>query len=92
MIIAIVIAVFALVLCIIAVVFALERKRCPACSRRALALRFFQSTKVGDVDVSHFRCRRCKTEWRSYNGKDMIARAAFEAGATEPLPVAKVHR
>jgi transposase-like protein len=90
MILGIVVIVVVLVLIVLAIVFALERKRCPSCSKRAVALKFWESSRRNDVHVAHFTCRRCRAEWRSYDGKNLIAREAFEAGAREPIPHAVV--
>jgi hypothetical protein len=42
-------------------------------------------------DVSGYTCHHCRAEWRSCNGGELIPRAAFDAGAREPIPTASVH-
>jgi hypothetical protein len=75
-----------------ALIFAVERKRCPACSRRAVAMKFTDGYSADGVNVVSYKCKRCRAELRTFNGGGLITREAFDAGAREPLLKATIHR
>ncbi len=72
------------------IVFALERKKCPVCQRRAVAMRFTDGSSDGETHIVSFHCKRCRAELRTLNGGPLIPRDAFDQGVREPVPQAKV--
>jgi transposase-like protein len=88
MMIALVLGVILAVVLVLAAVFALERKRCPSCSKRRVALKFWESSRQGDLYVGHYQCRSCDVEWRSYDGRVLLSLEAYHAGARDQLPAA----
>ncbi len=68
------------------VVYRVFRLRCPAC-RKSLT-RSDERTRSAKT----FRCRACRGEFRRQDGGPLIAKAAWDAGARDALPQAKVHR
>ncbi len=70
------------------------RTRCPACRKPGVELDL--RTNPGGVDgssplVRQFRCPRCSAEFRRDDRGPLIPRAAWEAGAREEIPRARVH-
>ncbi len=74
----------------LSILFALERKTCPVCRRRAVAMRFTDGYSDGENNIVSFRCKRCRAELRTLNGGPLIPRDAFDQGVREPVPPAKV--
>jgi transposase-like protein len=73
----------------------LLRLRCPACRKPTLEvdLRDRSDGRIpGAPSAYRFRCQTCGEEFRRQDGGPMIAKAAWEAGAREELPRARVHR
>ena len=73
------------------------RRRCPAC--RQLLLRWVDgalATNPGPDDrpfgasCSHYRCSGCQAEFFEENAKGLVTREAWEAGAREPIPGARI--
>jgi transposase-like protein len=77
---------------LLVILFALERKKCPVCQRRRVAMRFTDGYTDGETNIVSYRCKKCRTEFRTFNGGPLIPREAFDDGAREPLPQAKVRR
>jgi len=75
---------------VLAIVFAIERKKCPVCQRRAVAMRFTDGYTDGEINIVSFRCKHCRAELRTLNGGPLIPRDAFDAGTREPVPQARV--
>lgn len=74
----------------LSILFALERKTCPVCRRRAVAMRFTDGYSDGENNIVSFRCKHCRAELRTLNGGPLIPRDAFDEGVREPVPQAKV--
>jgi hypothetical protein len=71
------------------------RTKCPACRKPGLELDL--RTNPGGVEdgapsVRQFLCPRCGAEFRRDPGGPLITRGAWEAGAREDIPRARVHR
>jgi transposase-like protein len=62
----------------------LTRMPCPQCGKPKLAL-----AAASHDGVTRFRCRLCCAEYYRHDGK-LIGRAAFEAGARDPFPRARL--
>lgn len=90
--IALVLLVLAAGIAVLAMLFALERKKCPVCRRRAVAMRFTDGYTDGKTNIVSFRCKKCRAEFRTLDGGPLIPREAFDAGVREPVPEAKVVR
>jgi transposase-like protein len=63
----------------------LARMACPRCHKRALVV-YPPGNRDGGT---RFRCTSCSAQLYRYRGK-LIDRAAFEAGAREPFPEARL--
>lgn len=77
---------------VLSILFALERKKCPVCQRRAVAMRFTDGVSDGANNIVSYRCKHCRAEFRTLNGGPLIPRDAFDSGTRDPLPQAKVIR
>lgn len=80
---------------VVLLVLHLLRLRCPTCRKPALEVDLRDRTDgrmPGDASAYRFHCRACGEEFRRQDGGPMIAKAAWDAGAREELPRAKVHR
>ncbi len=89
------IAIAAAAIGVMVVVVAMLRTRCPAC--RKLGLELDLRTNPGGIDArtpatKQFRCPSCEAEFRREDGGPLIPRSAWEAGARQEIPRAKVHR
>ena len=60
------------------------RRRCPAC--RLLQLRY----TGGALATSEYRCNACQAEFFEQNGKGLVTKEAWLAGAREPIPGARI--
>jgi hypothetical protein len=93
MILGIVVIVAVIAVMAVAIAFALERRHCPGCSKRAVALHeWLEPLRRNQKRVGVYQCLNCHAVWRSFNGRDMISLEAYQAGADEPFPEAKVVR
>ncbi|MBA2538616.1 MAG: hypothetical protein H0V17_03200 [Deltaproteobacteria bacterium] len=89
------IAIAAAAIGVMAVVVQLSRTRCPACRKPGLELDLRASAGGVDdqaPDARQFRCPHCEAEFRREDGGPLIPRSAWEAGAREEIPRARVHR
>ena len=84
------VAVVVIGIALLSIPFALERKKCPVCTRRAVAMRFTDGYSRDGVHIVSFRCKQCRAEFRTLNGGPLIPRDAFDRGAREPVPQARV--
>lgn len=75
---------------VLSLLFAIERKRCPVCTRRAVAMRFTDGSSYDGVHIVSFHCKQCRAEFRTLNGGPLILRDAFDRGMREPVPHARV--
>ena len=78
----------------LSILFALERKKCPVCQRRRVAMRFTDGYTDGITNIVSYRCKnsQCRAEFRTFNGGPLIPRDAFDEGVRAAVPVAKVMR
>lgn len=76
----------------LSILFAVERRRCPVCRRRSVAMRFTDGYSDGETHIVSYRCkhRSCRAEFRTHNGGPLIPRDAFDQGVREPVPQATV--
>jgi hypothetical protein len=77
------------------VVVLVLRTRCPACRKRGLELDLRANPGGIDGGAPHarqFLCPHCSAEFRRADRGPLIPRSAWEAGAREELPRARVHR
>lgn len=77
---------------VLSILFAIERKKCPVCQRRRVAMRFTDGYSDGEINIVSYRCKACRVELRTLNGGPLIPRDAFDAGTRELVPPAKVLR
>jgi hypothetical protein len=78
----------------LSILFALERKKCPVCQRRRVAMKFTDGYTDGITNIVSYYCknRQCRAEFRTYNGGPLIPRDAFDEGVRVAVPVAQVVR
>lgn len=88
----VIVVVLALALGVVTILLALERKRCPVCQRRRVAMRFTDGYTDGEVNIVSYRCKhpQCRAELRTINGGPLIPRDAFDDGVRDVVPPAKV--
>ncbi len=84
------VAVVLIGIAVLSILFAIERKKCPSCQRRAVAMRFTDGYSNGEINIVSFHCKQCREEFRTLNGGPLIPRHAFDLGAREPVPQARV--
>jgi hypothetical protein len=78
--------------------FARVRRRCPLCRQSALVLEGAARISARAEAMrrcttrTSYRCTSCSAELFEYGDNGLITRAAYEAGATQPIPPATVVR
>jgi hypothetical protein len=73
----------------------LLRTRCPGCRKPTLELDLRDDpggSVPGVPTAKMFRCLTCAAEFRRDDGGPLIPKIAWDAGARDELPRAKVHR
>lgn len=79
----------------IVVVVRILRARCPACRKPTLELDLRDhpgGLVAGSTSAMMFRCQSCSAEFRREDNGPLISKDAWDRGAREELPRAKVHR
>lgn len=72
-----------------------RRPHCPSCkttleSEGASVLVSRQPDGKAGYIADHFRCPKCKAEWRSGRDGGLLDKEQFDAGARDAIPSAKI--
>jgi hypothetical protein len=85
----VVVALFAIVM-----IVSILRARCPACRRPALEpdCRLSRDGREAGTGAKMFQCAFCLTEFRRLDRGPLVRKSAWDAGARDELPRARVLR
>jgi hypothetical protein len=88
------IAICVVVACAIVMIVSIIRARCPACRRPALErdMRTHRRGIEPGTGAKMFQCAWCLTEFRRLDRGPLVRKSAWDAGARDELPRARVLR